>query len=138
MTKSLNLQGMYAVVGQALSAFHTVESGLASCYGFAVAPPGKCWDRAVASFFAADMFRSKLAMANTSIGLLLRNTPELAEWANLHNRADKCADTRNKLAHGAVHMTQGAKGRTIVLAGHIWDVRWTLKPTASMVSLDVV
>jgi hypothetical protein len=126
MAASLDPKGLYLSVGEALSAFHSVETGLAACFAFSCSTYGRNRDRAMSAFFAIEKFRSKLEVAHTSVRLLLRSEPELETWRNLHSRTEKASRIRNKLAHGATKMIHTKSGPKTVLAGHDRDVRWML------------
>jgi hypothetical protein len=114
---------MYASIGQAITAWASLENALCSIHSVCTAPslilyhPNgsglQFFDPLVsaATFYAIDNFRSKPAMVDAVVQARFKHFEEaedlVAQWAKISEKARKLSLKRNKLAHFEVIRLDG-------------------------------
>jgi hypothetical protein len=126
--KPYQVNTFYAAMGRAIAAWQSVEANLYEVYRATTGAqrPGA----EAAAFFSVPAFRAKLNMTTGGVSFALQDDPTLfAEWKTLSNRAQKKADWRNAMAHGAVWtmFRETRRDRKIYIGPNLNDPREQLK-----------
>jgi hypothetical protein len=112
-------QKFYKSLGEALSAWATVESAMSMI--FSVLLSGKEFDkRSNLVFFSIENFRSKQQVLNSLFIGYVKNQDWLDRWKHINTILPKRASRRNQIAHHEVLIDHNSKpGRRIGIVPHM-------------------
>lgn len=121
MTEEQEKRAFYQCLGEALSAWSSVESAL--CMLFSVLITGRPHvSRLALVFYAIENFRSKQQVVNTLALQVITNKNWLARWESIHKHLPRRAARRNALAHHDVVLDpKGKSERRFGIVPPMWD-----------------
>jgi hypothetical protein len=133
LTLEQEIQAFYSALGEAITKWQRVEEGLSILFATAIGSEGEYNSVASAAFHSILSFKAKLDMTHaalTAINFMSafgrppgQESPMLMAWGPLRNRASRRADSRNEMAHFAMHVDpDGKPGYRCYLAPNVINV----------------
>ena len=121
MTKLTDFDALLHAVGEALTNWSHVETGLFRIFHEAIQCPAL--GPSSATFIAVENFRAKRSMTDAALRSSKKFLPHIKGWEALNKRIESEAKERNRLAHSQVFLLQrGKKQFKAVLGPYGYDV----------------
>jgi hypothetical protein len=131
MNDKMELDHMFQAIGEAISAWQTVENSLFNIFFQCLGAPSM--GAASIAFSSVENFRAKLGMTDALVHFRLKDRDDaILEWDTLNRKTMTLSKTRNALAHHGVVWLQIGRTKPIpALVPPAHDLRALIKSNFS-------